>query len=214
MKVKIPLDPEEPLYYIIDSCFFANKYLMPNEGENVEDSARIKNSKEWWDIIDYQIKQKNTIVYINDLCISETFKIFAKKYYQKGAFPKDRYQRLRKKLSSDLSLGIRTLISKSRHIKYHNLMVDRDIIVGTSRFLEIAHKNGLQSLSVIDLTILSSAKFLIDFYKIKKEQIIILTGDRKIITCAKKSSDCPYIIDPLDPRNNYSDYFYSKETYV
>jgi hypothetical protein len=93
-------------------------------------------------------------------------------------------------------------------VKYHNLLVDRDIIIGASRFLEIAHKNQLQSLSVIDLTILSSAKFLMDFFRIKKEHILVFTGDKKLIKCARKSGDLPSIIDPLQLKNKYSDYFY------
>jgi len=73
--------------------------------------------------------------------------------------------------------------------------------------LEIAHKNGLQSLSITDLTILSSAKFFLDFFSIQKEKIIILTGDKKIIKCAKIFKDCPAIIDPLNIKNKYSDYY-------
>jgi hypothetical protein len=205
---KIPLEPPDTLYYIVDSCFFSNKYLKKSEGDNPEDENRIENSIEWWEIIDWQVNEGKAIVFINDLCISETFKIIAKKYYQSKRFGKNRYQSIRKEISNDISIGVGMLISKNRFIKYHNLTVDRDIIVGTSRFLEIAHKNNLQSLSVIDLTIISSAKYLMDFFRIKKEQIFILTGDTKLIKCTKISSDCPNAIDPINARNKYSSYFY------
>lgn len=208
MHIKIPLEPPQTLYYIVDSNFFANKYFLSSEGHNAEDTQRIKNAKEWWEIIDYQITKRKTIVYINDLCISETFKIVAKKYYQEKTFGKNRYQSIKRKISNDITLSIQKLISKAREVKYHNLMVDRDIIIGASRFLEIAHKNNLQALSVIDLTILSSAKFLIDFFKIPKSQVMILTGDKKIIKCAKLSRDCPNAVDPLDSKNSYLKYFY------
>lgn len=204
---KILLEPDETLYYVVDSNFFANKYLSPHEGFNEEDKDRIRISKQWWEILDWQISKKFAIVYINDLCIAETFKIIAKKYYQEKVFGNNRYQTIRKKITKDISVSISKLISKSRYIRYHNLLIDRDIIVGSSRYLEIAHKNNLQSLSVIDLTIISSAKYLIDFFRIKKDQIVILTGDKKIIKCANLSNDSPSVIDSL--KNVYTNYFIS-----
>jgi hypothetical protein len=89
MIMKIPLEPQDPLHYIIDSNFFANKYLFPSEGANEEDKKRIENSREWWVILNYQVEKGVAIAYINDLCISETFKIFAKKYYQERSFSKN-----------------------------------------------------------------------------------------------------------------------------
>lgn len=205
--IKIPLVPEEPLIYLIDSNFFANKYLERINGENPVDSDRIENCKKWWEIIDFQIKEKNAIVFITDLCISETFKIFAKKYYQLRKITSGKYQRIRKKVTCDLHISVSDLISAKREIKYHNLQADRDIIVGASRFLEIAHKNNLHSISVIDLVILSSAKYLIDFYKIKRERIVIISGDHKLIQCSKKASDIPNIIDALNPVNKPEKYY-------
>lgn len=192
----------------MDSNFFANKYLNPHEGSNNEDRDRIRISKEWWIILDWQIRQKYAIVYVSDLCIAETFKIIAKKYYQENAFGNNRYQTIRKKITKDVSVSISRLISKSRYISYHNFSIDRDIIVGSSRYLEIAHKNNLQSLSVIDLTILSTAKYLIDFFRIKKEQIIILTGYNKLRKCVSLSNDNPSVIDSL--KNTYNKYFTNK----
>jgi len=205
--VKIPLTPQKPLIYLVDSNFFANKYLESNNGENQVDTDRIENSRNWWQIIDFQIKEEKAIVFITDLCISETFKIIAKKYYQAKKISSPKYQRIRKKITEDLHLSISHLISANRKIKYHNLQADRDIIVGASRFLEIAHKNNLDSISVIDLVILSSAKYLIDFYKISKEQIIIISGDQKLIKCSKKAPDIPTVIDALNPKNTPEKYY-------
>lgn len=206
-KIKIPLNPIEPIIYLVDSNFFANKYLDKINGDNQTDEDRIINCKLWWDVIDFQIKEEKAIVFITDLCISETFKIFAKKYYQLKKISSSKYQRIRKKVTEDLHLSISELIAAKRSIKYHNLQADRDIIVGASRFLEIAHKNNLHSISVIDLVILSSAKYLIDFYKINKERIVIISGDTKLIQCSKKAKDIPTVIDALNPLNTPEKYY-------
>ncbi|HEY3250986.1 MAG TPA: hypothetical protein VGK25_07695, partial [Ignavibacteria bacterium] len=159
----------------------------------------------WWQVIDFQLNSGYATVYINDMCISETFKVIAKKYYQGRKFSAGRYQRIRNKITEDLQIDVKTLISAKRKIKYHNLQVDRDLIVGASRFLEIAHKNNLHRISVIDLVILSSAKYLMDFYKIDKDSIKIISGDDKIIRCSKKANDIPNVIDALD--NSPSKYY-------
>ncbi len=208
MKIKkIPVDPVETLYYVVDSNFFANKYLRPSDGANIVDQNRIRNSNEWWEVIDWQIRENKAICYVNDLCIAETFKIIAKKYYQERVFGSNRYQGIKKRISSDLTITSKQLAAKKRFIGYHNLLVDRDIIIGVSRFLEIAHRNNLGGISIIDLTILSSAKYLIDFFRIKKEQIIILSGDNKLLKCSRRIDDCPTGVDPLDPKNDYQKFF-------
>lgn len=207
IKRKIPLDPINPIYYVIDSNFFANKYLLPREGENQTDSLRIENSNEWWDIISYQINKKFAVVYVSELCVAETFKIIAKKYYQLRKISKTRYYYIRNCIEKDIRLTIRQLISTSRHIKYHDQEVNRDIIIGASRFLEIAQKNNLHRISVIDLVILSQTKYLIDFYRIKKEDIFLLTGDIDIIRCSLLCSDIPSAINALDPDNPYYKFF-------
>jgi hypothetical protein len=207
MRKKIVLEPKETIYYIIDTDFFVNKYLNPSEGSNTHDRDRIRNSHKWWEIIDWQINKKFAILYINDLCIAETFKVIAKKYYIEKFLKRNRYQNIRNKITSDIQLSISKLISKCRFIKYHNLSIERDIIVGASRYLEIAHKHNLQTISVVDLITLSSAKYLMDFYRINKEQIYILTGDDKIIKCSKFSKDGSIVIDPLNPKNTYDKYY-------
>jgi len=207
MRKKILLEPQNTLFYIIDANFFANKYLKSSESVNVTDHDRIENSHAWWEVIDWQINNNIAIVFINELCIAETFKVIAKKYYQEKVINNNVFQVIKKQITNNIQLSVRKLISKSRYIQFHNITVDRDIIIGASRYLEIAHKHNLQSLSVIDLTILSSAKYLMDFYRIKKEQIIILTGDRKIIKCAKFSNEGPCVFDPLDPNNTIDKYF-------
>ncbi len=207
-QTKIPLSPAEPLIYLVDSNFFANKYLEKADGDDSTDAGRIENCKNWWQIIDYQIDVGKAIVFITDLCISETFKIFARKYYQVGKISSAKYQRIRKNVTSDLHMSVNKLIAAKRKIKYHNLQADRDIIVGASRFLEIAQKNKLHRISVIDLVILSSAKYLIDFYKIVKERIVIISGDSPIIKCSKLARDIPSVIDALDPKNHPSKYYY------
>ncbi|HEY5535316.1 MAG TPA: hypothetical protein VIL99_10330 [Ignavibacteria bacterium] len=207
MSRKIYLEPNYTLYYIVDANFFANKYLKPRESLNTTDRDRIENSHAWWEVVDWQVNNKIAIVFVNDLCIAETYKVIAKKYYQDKVFKYNRYKAIRKKITNNIQLSISNLVSKSRYIRYHNITVDRDIIVGASRYLEIAHKHNMQSISVIDLTILSSAKYLMDFYRIKKEQIIILTGDRKIIKCARYSNEGPSVIDPLEPKNKTENFF-------
>jgi len=196
------------IYYIIDSNFFANKYLKPIESSNLLDRDRIINSLLWWEVIDEQVRRKLAILYINDLCISETFKVIAKKYYREKLLTSNRYQKIRNNITKDIHLETKEIISKYRNIKYHNLLIDRDIIIGASRYLEIANRHKLETMSIVDLIILSSAKHLVDFFKIKKEQIFILTGDRKIIDCSRFSKDGTVVIDPLNPKNTTEKYFY------
>lgn len=172
MKKRIPLEPSNTIYYIVDADFFANKYLRPFKLLNNDEQDRIRNSHKWWEVIDWQVEKQYAIVYVNELCIAESFKVIAKKYYREQVFNNNIYQTLKKKITQDIQVNIRKLVSKNRYIKYHNLTVDRDIIVGTSRYLEIAHKHKLY-LSIIDLTVLSSAKYLMDFFRIGKEQIAL-----------------------------------------
>ena len=208
MSKKIRIFPNEMIYYIIDSNFFANKYLKPIESSNLLDRDRIINSLLWWEVIDEQVRRKLAILYINDLCISETFKVIAKKYYREKLLTSNRYQKIRNNITKDIHLETKEIISKYRNIKYHNLLIDRDIIIGASRYLEIANRHKLETMSIVDLIILSSAKHLVDFFKIKKEQIFILTGDRKIIDCSRFSKDGTVVIDPLNPKNTTEKYFY------
>ena len=204
---RIPLKPVNTIYYIVDSNFFANKYLRPGESSNDTDKKRIENSLSWCEIINRQISKNSAIVYINELCTSETFKIMARKYYQDNLFGSNRYQAIRKQIASDIQLSVSEILSKARSIKYHNIAVDRDVIIGASRYLEIAYKNECRSLSVTDLSILSCAKYLIDFYKINKEQIFILSGDKKLRKCSVKANDGTIVIDSLEPKNNFKKYF-------
>lgn len=103
---RITIEAMNTIYYIVDSNFFANKYLRPGESSNDTDKKRIENSLSWCEIINRQISKNSAIVYINELCISETFKIMARKYYQDNLFGSNRYQAIRKQIASDIQLSV------------------------------------------------------------------------------------------------------------
>ena len=79
---KISLNPAEGKnYFVVDANFLANKYIPPNRAPNLKEKTRIQKCLEWWNKIYAQLNIYKARVYIPDLCIAETFKVLAKKYY-------------------------------------------------------------------------------------------------------------------------------------
>ncbi len=199
----LKLIPTFRVFFLVDACFLVNKYL-PNNNTVDQEKQNIIDCKKHWGIIHKYINTGSGTVYIPDLIIAETFKVLAKKYYLKNHSmfkSKDQYQRIKKKLENDLRQNIQQLKAANRKILYHDVHVDRDIIVGASRFFEIFFKKGDGKVSIPDLILLSTAKYFIDFFGVPKENIIIISSDKAIIKIAKYCSDIPNVFNPYYKKN-------------
>lgn len=103
---KISRDPNPGKnYYLVDANFLANRFIPPESVPNANQRDRIKRCNEWWDEIEKQLKHNKARVYIPDICIAETFKVLAKKYYEEKWFktPTD-LNNARKKLRDFISV--------------------------------------------------------------------------------------------------------------
>lgn len=185
-------------YIIIDSCFFINAHLSRTDAENLNEQKNIIKCNELWKIIKLHHRdQCNLVVYILDLCIAETFKAISKHYYQKRNINKgSKYQKIIEKIENTLRLDVRVLKRQRRNIFIHDFAVNRDILVGISRFHELVFKNNSAKIGIVDLAVLSLAKYLIDFYKIPKKYIMILSSDEAIIKISKLCKDIPTVKNP------------------
>ena len=195
-------------YFVIDANFLANKYIPPNRAPNPQEETRIQKCLEWWNEIDAQLNINKARVYIPDLCIAETFKVLARRYYDRWFHNHSEYSKARKCLIEDITLSDKILRAPIRQIKYHDISTSRDIIISVDRFYEVFHKKGL-AVELPDLVILATAKYLMDFYDIPKNRLHIVTCDRKLRDGAKKIQELPHVYDPTTPKDDRSRVFKS-----
>jgi len=194
---RIYLDPSQGKnYFVIDANFLANKYIPPQRAPNDREKTRIEKCLDWWKEIDTQLDFDKARVYIPDLCIAETFKVLAKKYYIDKWFRRPtEYSNARDRLLQDITVSTKTLRAYSRKIRYHDISTSRDIIISVDRFYEVFLKAGLD-VSLPDLVILATAKYLIDFYDVPKNRMHIVTLDRSLRDGSKKIQELPNAYDP------------------
>jgi len=141
------------------------------------------------------------------LCIAEAFKVLAKKYYTENAFSNSNdYRRARKRLSSDVSIPHRTLRSRDRYIKYHDVTASRDIIISVARFYELFIKHKC-NVGVIDLIVVATAKYLVDFHDASRSQLHVITFDDALWRGSKKISELPNAYDPVKPGDTFARVF-------
>ena len=185
-------------YFLIDANFLVNKYIPPSVAPNDIQKRRIEKCLEWWDEIDSQLNSGKARVYICDLCIAEAFKVLAKKYYVDKWFSNSTtYNNSKKRLISEITTTAKELSKFDRRISYHDISTCRDIIISVNRFFEVFLKNKLD-VSLPDLIILATAKYLIDFYDIPANRMHIITLDKPLRLGAKFIQELPYIYDPTD----------------
>ena len=183
-------------HFVIDANFLANKYIPPQRAPNAKEKTRIEKCLDWWKEIDIQLDSDRARVYIPDLCIAETFKALAHKYYvDKWFLTYTEYSNARNSLKKDITVSSKTLRSYSRKIRYHDISTSRDIIISVDRFYEVFLKAGLD-VSLPDLVILATAKYLIDFYDVPKNGMHIVTLDRNLRNGSKKIQELPNAYDP------------------
>ena len=84
-----------------------------------------------------------------------------------------------------------------RSVPVHGISTNRDIITSTDRFLEVAMKNKLHTLSIPDLIVAATAKYLQDFFGFSAASLHLVTNDSKL---AKLIRLCPEFFAPIEPR--------------
>ena len=95
----------------------------------------------------------------------------------------------RDRVADFLHASPRTLKASKRSIKIHDISTSRDIIIAVDRFNELFFKHKL-SASVVDVLILSTAKYLIDFFHIPSKQLYIVTLDNALWRGSKEGCRC------------------------
>lgn len=205
---KIPKKPKksEKNYFVVDACFLANKYLPIGTAVRPEADI-IRHAHRWWKEIDRQIKEQRARVYVPDLCIAEAFKVLAKKYYKGRAFRSNAaYKSARDRLTDDVSLSHKELQAQKRYIGYHDVPASRDIIVAVGRFYELFMKHDY-NVQVIDLILVSTAKYLMDFHDAGRNQIHIVTHDIPLWKGTKKVAELPNAYNPAEPKDEFERVF-------
>lgn len=215
-KIQRRLDGNARNYYVADANFLANKFIPASCAPVGLQRNRINACDEWWKEIDGQLRARDARVYVPDICIAEAFKVLAKKYYREKWFKHSaQHKQARDRMSRTLRVTAKTLRAKEREIQYHDLETNRDIIIAIDRFYEIINKAKQTprkkpnqttapkpknvEVSVPDLIILSSAKYLMDFYDIPRERLHIVTLDRGLRTATQSIQELPNTYDPTLP---------------
>lgn len=185
--------------YVVDANFLVNKFIPTKFVTDASEKAVIECSMEWWAEVDAQISSGDAIVYVPDICIAESFKVLAKKYYKHRYFKKPvDHKTARDRLSEFLQTPSSTLRAASRRIKVHDIPTSRDLIISIDRFNELYHKHG-HNVSVVDLLVLATAKYLMDFYAIPKTRMNIVTLDNALWGGSKKVQELPNAYHPAKP---------------
>jgi len=193
---RIARNPSDPHFYLVDANFLANRFIPYIRVTDARERQRVERSQDWWIEIDRQIEAGVAVVYIPDVCIAEAFKVLAKKYYENKYFKNTaEYKFSRDALSEFIHLSPKTLKASSRKVAVHDLSTSRDIIIAVDRFFEIFFKHKL-SASVIDLLILATAKYLIDFFRLPAARLFIVTLDVSLWRGTRKLVDIPSAFNP------------------
>ena len=198
-------------YFLVDACFLANKYIPIKRAPEDHEKERIRQCMLWWREIDNQVTRDVARVYIPDLCIAETFKVLAKKYYVEHWFPNPaELKTARERCLKDITTDTKTLKKPTRKIGYHDVPTCRDLIIAVDRFYEVFMKEG-KSVQIADLLLVATAKYLMDFYDIPKRQLHIITLDVALWSGTKKIQELPNAYDPTNPKDGFERIFERKK---
>lgn len=183
-------------HYVVDANFLANRFIPERYVPAGKQLDRVKACNAWWDEIDKQLDQHRARAYIPDICIAETFKVLAKKYYEDGWFPSSgALGNARRKLRDTIKISSATLRAANRKIRYHDISTTRDIIIAVDRFYELFHIHN-KRVSIPDLIIVATAKYLIDFYDVPKSQLHLVTLDRPLYEGTEHIGELPNAYNP------------------
>lgn len=193
------------VYYLVDANFLANRHINEKLVGDAKEQKQILCAKAWWKKIKEQLKNNQARVYILDLCIAEAFKVLAKKYYNNEDIFSNAgsYSHAKRALAKDLTLSSKEAKKSIRSIKYHDIQTNRDIIISVDRFFEKSCRDRKKygATSIVDLMILSTAKYLVDFYGLPKDRLFIITQDKPLYKLAKSYADLPMVFNPAEPRD-------------
>jgi hypothetical protein len=209
-KIETNLPRGEKNYFVVDACFLANKYLPTTVAPTKTHEKRLTECQTWWKEIDRQVDGRGARVYVPDICIAESFKVIAKKYFEEHWFTKPQDMNNAKvKLRRDVVTPARTLRGARRHIKYHDVPTTRDVIIAVDRFYEAFMKKGLK-VQIADLVLVATAKYLIDFYDLPKKRVHIITLDRELRKGSKVIGEIPNAYDPTLAEDAFARVFRQK----
>lgn len=193
---KIPKSPESTNFYLVDANFLANRFIPEKVAPNAGERERIKRCAAWWAEIDRQLAAGQAVVYVPDVCIAEAFKVLAKKYYQQHWFKTPRqHKTARDRLSKFIQTPSKELKAAGRQVRIHDVSTSRDIIISIDRFFETFFKKNL-NVSVPDLIVLATAKYLLDFFRVPARSLYIVTLDGPLWKGSKKIPDVPTAFNP------------------
>lgn len=194
---KIPRNPEKGRnYYVVDACFLANRRIPKSFAPPGRERDRIDSCVRWWAEIDAQLSSQQARVYVPDICIAEAFKVLAKKYYVDGWFDTwAKYDRARDKLSDDIRIPAKDVQRKDREVPFHDVSTNRDIIVGVDRFFRL-FMNNKKKVSLPDLVLVATAKYLMEIFDLPKERTHIVTMDKPLREGVGKTTELPNAYDP------------------
>lgn len=185
-------------YFVIDANFLVNRYLPENLAPAGSQRDRIVACNQWWDEIEEQMDKDVARVYVPDICIAESFKVLAKKYYEDKWFSRAiDLNNARVRLRKAITTPTKTLRAAKRVVRYHDVSTTRDIIISVDRFYELFLKKQLK-VSLPDLIVVSTAKYLLDFFDIPKDRLHIVTLDRALRAGSKKIQELPNAYDPTE----------------
>lgn len=192
---RTPVDGKRT-FFLVDASFLANRYIPPGVAPAGSQRTRLQACLDWWREIDQQLDAETARVYVPDICIAEAFKVLAKKYYQEHWFATPAaFGAARRRLSRDITIPPKQLKKQKRVVRFHDVSTSRDIIIAGDRFYELYLKRNLM-VSVPDLIILATAKWLIDFFDAPKNLLHMVTLDRNRRTGTKQIVELPNAYDP------------------
>ena len=205
---KIMRDPgDRRNHFVVDANFLANRFIPSSRAPAGKQTDRIDRCNEWWDEIEAQLSSGKARVYIPDICIAEAFEVLAKKYYEEKWFKSSvELNKAQNKLRATITVPARTLRAARRDIKYHDISTTRDIIISVDRFYELFHRHNV-TVSLPDLILVSTAKYLLDFYDIPKQFLHLVTLDKMLRKGSRKVQELPIAYDPTEPNDRSSRVF-------
>jgi hypothetical protein len=186
-------------YYLVDANFLANKHIPPALAPAGAERTRLIACQDWWQQIDRQLDIGLARVFVPDICIAEAFKTMAKKYYRERWFRTPvQFATAKRRLSKDVRTPDKMLRSLKRDVRFHDISTNRDIIIAVDRFFEQFMKAG-KHVQIVDLVLVATAKYLMDFYDIPKPYLHIVTLDTALRTGIAKVQELPNAYDPTRP---------------
>jgi hypothetical protein len=193
----IKRSPDSPVVYLIDTNVLVYRFLDESKITNTHERQRAECARLYWRHIDSQRRAGQARVFVLDVCIAEAFKTLAKYYYKhNGVFPRSvHYKQARDRLRREVQHSPREARKSRRQVTFHDIQTSRDIIIGVDRFFEKAHKKR-KNVGIVDLLLLSTARYLIDFLGFERDRIQIITMDGALYDLARMYSELPSCYNP------------------